>query len=572
MAYALTSEVTLASAAELEVIATLREKLEPELKALKDAGKDFLHTTGDIFFTRMLRGCNGNVDETVEWYRKFVELRATYKLDDIHLECEKNGVNWDASKMPHSEEMTKYINTSFDEKTLRTEKGLLVWYDSMGDARSQALLAEMSEEKIIKYFHTTFERRTSTLDRISREEGRIVKILRVMDCEGAGFWQLNRQWQKYEKQMLYPVLLGTSIETVHLVFVTNFPSFFVKFFEIFKVIIPPRLLARFRLLDGDYMKDKEYLAEVGPEINKKLVATNKSHDAEGGGCITGAADNYEGTNQTIPAADTMERIMSVTAGQKVTWDFTMGKGDEVSSEKSGFFARMASKFSGSEIMFSANAIWTDKMPHEIPKIAAKVRSAGASDGDEASFWVDGKQIDYSAGAGVNIIAIDLETQEQVLSKSYDLCKDDNLNTQLASDLNALPRKTMVLVAVKGGGAEELTADAWAALENCGAVLKEGHWQKGYALVGTRGGACIAEARGADVVAEGEVPAFEVDAELLAPREISIESGNQTGSLQADRGGMIILKWSNMHCFLANKAVANFKMTLEGGSDGGYPAK
>lgn len=564
MAYASTSEVTLADEKELEAIASIRGKLEPELKKVKDAGNDFPHTTGDIFFTRLLRGNNGNIDEAVEWYRKFIELRAKFGLDDIHKECEKNGTAWRASAMPHADDMKKYWSTMFDEDSLRTQSGHLMWYDPMGDYRTKEMLTELPNEKILKYLHTMFERRTSTLDKISRKEGKIVKIIRVMDLEGSGFWQMNRQWTSFEKEYVNPVLMGTSIETVHVIFVNNFPKIFLNFWNIFKVIIPPRLLARFRLLGTEYIQDKEFLAEVGLKLNTELIKTNKSHKE--GSSLTGDSWNYEGKDQQIPAGLVMERVLEVSPGQKVTWDFAMGKGDGGSS--GGFFSKMATQFSGSEVMFSVDAIWTDKNPQDIPKVSAKVRSAGADNGDTAEFWVDGTKIEYTAGTGVNIVAVDLDTKAVLSSKAYDTSKDE-ANKDLVSDIAALPGTCAVLMAVKGTGAEELSNDAWSALEGCGAVLKEGHWHKGYALIGTRWGQCISEVRSGEAVAEGEVPTLQMAAELVPPKEISIESGSQTGSVQLDRGGMVIVRWSNQHSYMANKALSQFKLAVEGGKSGGY---
>merc|ERR1719183_2322521 len=111
MAYATVSDDRLADDAEMNVIATLRSKLDPELKALAAEGKDFPHTTGDIFMTRLLRGNNGNVEEAVKWYRNFLELRKKWKLDEIHMECEKINLPWVASKMPHYDEISKYFTT-----------------------------------------------------------------------------------------------------------------------------------------------------------------------------------------------------------------------------------------------------------------------------------------------------------------------------------------------------------------------------------------------------------------------------------------------------------------------------
>jgi len=238
----------------------------------------------------------------------------------------------------------------------------------------------------------------------------------------------------------------------------------------------------------------------------------------------------------------------------------MGSGSDAGSANAGYFSRMMSKMSGSEVVFSVIGIWTDIMVKDIPKVPAKVRSAGADNGDTAEFWVDGKQIDYSAGRGVNIVAVDFATKAVISGKAYDPTKEAS-NEEIISDIAALPASCMVLMAVKGTGAEELSEDAWNALESCGAVKKEGHWHKGYALIGTRGGNCVSEARGPDVVVEGDAPSMECLAELVPPKEVSIESGSQSGSCKVDRGGMVILRWSNAHSYLANKALSSFKVAV-----------
>merc|ERR1719198_2260369 len=103
-------------------------------------------------------------------------------------------------------------------------------------------------EHITEFFFTLYERRLSVMDRISREEGRIVRTLRIIDCAGTGFWQMNRDWKRFESSLTGPVLYGTSIESIHLMFTINMPNILYKLFDTIKAYIPPRLLGRTRLL------------------------------------------------------------------------------------------------------------------------------------------------------------------------------------------------------------------------------------------------------------------------------------------------------------------------------------
>jgi hypothetical protein len=431
----------------------------------------------------------------------------------------------------------------------------------VGAYKFSELLEKVPLEKVIKFFYTLCERRTSVIDELSRKEGRMVKIVRVMDFEGGSvFGKSSKAYSQFDKQYLGAVLKGTSIETIQLLFVINFPDTFKKVFDMLvKPFLPPRLFARFRFLDQSYLQDKKYLEDVGMSLSKQLVAKNSAHSESGAG-PTGEADAREGTNQAIPAGMFMERIVEVTAGQKVSWEFTMGKDND--SSRGGYFSKLASKFSGSEVMFNVSGMWTDKMLHEIPKIPAKVRSAGAESGDAAEFWFDGKQIQYSASKGVNVVAIDLQTRAVSWSKVYDPSSSQG-NDEFVPDIASLPIHSAILLAVKGTGAEDLSDDSWDTINNrLGGLIKQGHWQKGYALIATRWGDCVAEARNPEAVIEGQVPTLETAVHLQDTKEVSIETGEEKGSVQVSRDGMVILSWSNAHAYVANKALARYKITVE----------
>merc|ERR1719245_896042 len=158
-----------ASPEEEEAVKELRTRLEPELSALAASGKDFPHTTGDVFLLRVLRGMEANLDKAWDWYRKFLELRKQHGLDAIHEKCEASKTSWKAAAMPHSEEVLTCWNTSFDEDDMRTPRGDLFWYDALGDAKPTEIVA--MKEKYVDFMRTACERRMSALNRLSHEQG-----------------------------------------------------------------------------------------------------------------------------------------------------------------------------------------------------------------------------------------------------------------------------------------------------------------------------------------------------------------------------------------------------------------
>lgn len=561
MACGTTSEVNFAEGEELAKVKELMTKLEPEVATLKEAGLDFPHTTGEIFFTRLLRGNNGNLDEAVEWYRKFLQLRKTFGLDDVHKDCEAKNISWVASQMPDMKAMEPYATMVFDENELRCPNGNLMWYDAIGDFKSQEIFKEIGEEKFIKLCHYIFERRTSTIDKLSRADGKLIKITRIMDFEGASMSTLtNKAYKAVDEKSLKPVLLGTSIESVHLCFLINFPKFFVKAFEVFKLVFPKRLVARFRVLGTNYLQDKEFLTECGADITKKVVACSKVHAAGG---VEDETFKMESTTETnVPAGSVLERVVEVQPGQTVSWQFTMGPSG--SGNSGGYFSRLAGKVTGSEVYFSAKAFWTDKQANEIDVLSAKVESAGVEDGDSAAFFVGGAEVAYTAGAGVNLVAVDPTTKALITGQAFDMTKDsDAANKAFVSAIQELPRACFVLVGVKGTGAEELSEESWSALQDCGSTLKGGgHWHKGYAFCGVKGGVAVSEMRGGKVTAEGEMPTQEVEAVLYPSIEANADNGEKTGAIKVERGGMLILKWSNEHAMVASKNVAKYKISCE----------
>jgi hypothetical protein len=287
---------------------------------------------------------------------------------------------------------------------------------------------------------------------------------------------------------------------------------------------------------------------------------NRAHVA--GGDAMAESFNREGS-AIIPAGGSIDRIVEAKAGQTISWQYAIGKSDEA-SQSGGFFSRLAGKFASSDVLFGVTAIWTDRQPSDIKLVHAKVRSAGVDDGNVVEFWVEGQPVEYTAGEGVNLVAVDQTTKKLISGQAFDMSDDaDKHNREILAAIQALPIGTFVLVGVKGTGAEELSDDVWDALQSCGSTLNGGgHWHKGYALVGVKGGTACQEFRGGDVSAETFLPTELMDVDLTPFQEVTMESGEQKGSFKLDRSGMVILKWSNAHATLAKKKLESYSISCE----------
>lgn len=135
----------------------------------------------------------------------------------------------------------------------------------------------------------------------------------------------------------------------------------------------------------------------------------------------------------------------------------------------------------------------------------KVVSAGHDAGDVADFFVDDRPIPITGvekRRGLNVVVIDPGQGTVQLARSYDVWGDPaKQNTQLASDLSAIPQGHVVLVALKDSGMENLNAVALEALEECGASIVEDKpgFRQGYALIGRKGERALAEERGSNML-------------------------------------------------------------------------
>lgn len=105
------------------------------------------------------------------------------------------------------------------------------WYPSGGSVvvvraragevahRPKAMKADMDRFKT--YIKCVSEMRAVTADRLSREEKRLIKMVRVLDCEGVSPWGTDPEVFKMFRDFFFAFMKATSIEMVHRLYVVN---------------------------------------------------------------------------------------------------------------------------------------------------------------------------------------------------------------------------------------------------------------------------------------------------------------------------------------------------------------
>lgn len=122
----------------------------------------------------------------------------------------------------------------------------------------------------------------------------------------------------------------------------------------------------------------------------------------------------------------------------------------------------------------------------------KVLSAGKLNGDQAEFWLGGKRIDSPpSGSGLNMVTINIHTQEVIEKKHYDLSNQpmpDQTSKDLIDDISHLSEGTVVLMGIMDTGLEMMSQMAYAAIrDQLGSILEQGElFEQGWALIAVKG--------------------------------------------------------------------------------------
>lgn len=139
-----------------------------------------------------------------------------------------------------------------------------------------------------------------------------------------------------------------------------------------------------------------------------------------------------------------------------------------------------------------------------------VRSAGWSDGNEASFWMDGKMIYATSNRGLTAMTLSIEG-EVAETETF----DTNVNSSgLEAFLDHLPENTTLLLGASDEASRSLSDRARALIASFGGrQIAQLAWRGSYALIGFKGGGAFAEAVSAPgqgmAVAVGTVPSIEL---------------------------------------------------------------
>ena len=110
-----------------------------------------------------------------------------------------------------------------------------------------------------------------------------------------------------------------------------------------------------------------------------------------------------------------------------------------------------------------------------------VQSAGFSDGNEVSFWLNGKQLHSSSARGLTIVVLAVDGEVVGAPKTFDTNQD---SAEVEIFLQSLASNTTVLVGVSDEASSGLTDRGRALIQACGGQqIGRLQFRDSYALIG-----------------------------------------------------------------------------------------
>jgi len=134
------------------------------------------------------------------------------------------------------------------------------------------MLEEIGEESMLEFYLAQCESRMAQLQRLSEEQGRMVKMVLVIDLRNVNVWQLtSRRWAKYDEAHQRAINRSLA-EALAKVYCINVPNWALGFYRSIKWWIPANTLRKITLL-GSSAYEAELLRVMSPQsLHSMLTA------------------------------------------------------------------------------------------------------------------------------------------------------------------------------------------------------------------------------------------------------------------------------------------------------------
>ena len=164
---------------------------------------DFEDVTGDLRLLRFLRGFDNSIPQAVAAYRDMLATRKRYDMDVLHERWATVPCHHVDGRFPHQKEIDLYKPGLPTVGYSHTPLGYPIAYEPLRLHNYGATLEHLGEQGMMEFYLAQCESRMGQLQRLSEEQGRMVKLVLVIDLRAVSVWSLlSRRWAKFDEAHL----------------------------------------------------------------------------------------------------------------------------------------------------------------------------------------------------------------------------------------------------------------------------------------------------------------------------------------------------------------------------------
>ena len=312
------------------MVAEVRRLCADQLAAYAEDAPDVV---GDLRIWRFCLGHNRDVTKAAKMFGKMLAWREEQGMKELRERLVAGGLSMRG--FSHEAEVLAVQPMALFGPDKLARNGDLVTVEYFGHSDGGKTKGELGEKKLLQFGLELMETRSVMLDRMSREQGRLACMCRILDMSGYTLAQVDPAvfsmtgkalWGDY-----YPELLGR-------VEVINTPWTFDMAFSVAKPMLAQRTVDKITVTrDADRAKCEKRLAElvdldVLPETLPGGRGTEGILDPEIAKRHTGGVVGAERIE--VAKAEIVHREVPVGPGDVVSWSFKVADGNVTANEVS----------------------------------------------------------------------------------------------------------------------------------------------------------------------------------------------------------------------------------------------
>eukprot|EP00931_Biecheleriopsis_adriatica_P032725 TRINITY_DN19059_c0_g1_i1.p1 TRINITY_DN19059_c0_g1~~TRINITY_DN19059_c0_g1_i1.p1 ORF type:complete len:432 (+),score=89.38 TRINITY_DN19059_c0_g1_i1:25-1320(+) len=332
------------TADELRLLGQLREMFAEDLSLREAKGLNTPCIFGDFALTRVLRGCMGDLDKAATWLRRLFDNMEQFELDGlIDSMCKKLDEHPElplghACMLPNYDELKTYLNEIYHFPKLASS-GDPINYFAFCDVDSQGILDNIEWDHFVQYHRAATVLRMIVLDRLSREQNRMVKTIWIGDLKGSSIRTFhNPEFQKHFDKDIAAFQQTVAAEVLRKIYALNGPWWAVQLWQMFQRLIPEGMKRKIQLLEGGGMEDPAFTSLLGGRATLQQMLLSRK------GLVGGEVEAPSGEVE-VARRSVFEYCVDASEHQHISWRFYLvgGMSDALLGEP--------------DIKFSVEALW-----------------------------------------------------------------------------------------------------------------------------------------------------------------------------------------------------------------------